>query len=122
MATSKVSNKPELKVVRRSLRGSQTSAESVLWMVLKNRQFEGRKFRRQHSFENYIVDIYCPEENIVIELNGQFHDDPIRYTYDEIRKKYLESLGLTILVIENKVIFENIEGVLEMIAKNFKKV
>lgn len=66
-------NKPSLKEERKALRNNLTEAEYLLWQYLKGKKLSGRKFRRQHSFENYIMDFYCPAEKPEIELNGQHH-------------------------------------------------
>ena len=108
-------NRKILKANRKNLRNTGTSAEAVLWTYLKARQIAGRKFRRQHSIANYIVDFYCPEERLVIELDGQSHYNVGGQISDDNRDEYLKSLGLTILRVENKWIFKNIEGVLEEI-------
>jgi very-short-patch-repair endonuclease len=73
MAKQRIHNRVELKPFRKKLRNNSTSAEATLWTYLKNRQLEGRKFRRQHSIGNYIADFYCPEEQLVIELDGEGH-------------------------------------------------
>ncbi len=66
-------NKPSLKEERKALRNNLTEAEYLLWQYLKGKKLSGRKFRRQHSFENYIMDFYCPAEKPAIELDGQHH-------------------------------------------------
>ena len=68
-------NRKNLRDRRKKLRNNPTQAEGFLWGYLKNSQLEGRKFRRQSSINNFIVDFYCPEENLVIELDGDFHFD-----------------------------------------------
>ncbi|HEY6438183.1 MAG TPA: DUF559 domain-containing protein [Ignavibacteriaceae bacterium] len=71
----KTFNRKNLKEKRKHLRNNPTQAEAFLWGYLKNSKLEERKFRRQSSIKNYIVDFYCPEENLVIELDGDFHFD-----------------------------------------------
>ena len=66
-------NLNQLKPKRKDLRTNGTSAEAVLWNHLKNRQLSGRKFRRQFSVDYYILDFFCPEENLCIELDGHNH-------------------------------------------------
>ncbi len=120
MPPNTISNKPELKPVRQHLRKNQTPAESILWNALKKKQLAGRKFRRQQSFGVYIVDFYCQSEQLIIELNGSIHEDPLRYHYDEMRKTYLESLGLKVVIIENDAVFQHLMSVLAVISGNFK--
>jgi len=113
-------NRNSLKSLRRALRSSLTPAEARLWKALKGKQLDGRKFRRQQSIDRYIVDFYCPEEDIVIELDGQVHADPLRSDYDGRRQKTLESLGLTVLRFENRMVFEQLDNVLEQIRQGFR--
>jgi very-short-patch-repair endonuclease len=71
--TTKLYNIPLLKDTRKNLRKNMTPAELVLWDMLKEKRFYGRKFRRQHSIGYYIADFYCPSEELIIELDGQHH-------------------------------------------------
>jgi len=121
MNKKKIHNKKELKENRKELRNNLTSAEATLWKYLQRKQLEGRKFRRQHSIGNYIVDFYCAEEKITIELDGAYHLDFARHNYDMERTKYIEKQGITELRFENKLVFEDIEVVLDMIKANFRK-
>jgi len=87
----------------------------LLWKALQNSQIENKKFRRQHSVGNYILDFYCPECPLAIELDGAHHFTGVGSDYDKERDEYLQSLGIRILRIENKAIYENPEGVIEAI-------
>ncbi|HKL36195.1 MAG TPA: endonuclease domain-containing protein [Salegentibacter sp.] len=87
----------------------------------KNRKFKGRKFRRQHSIENFIVDFYCAEEQLIIELDGEVHENPLAEEKDEKRTKKLESLGFKVIRFENRMVFDFLPSVLKEIADNFKK-
>lgn len=110
-----------LKDYRKNLRNNQTSAETRLWLMIKNKQLEGRKFRRQHSIDNFIVDFYCPSEKLVIELDGQIHYNPVADEQDNRRDKILKAYGIIVLRFENKMVFEQEEIVLEAIKSAFKK-
>lgn len=68
-----INNLPHLKTFRQTLRKKLTTAEARFWKVVQNKQFEGRKFRRQHSIGNYILDFYCSSEKLAIELDGEVH-------------------------------------------------
>ncbi|MCM4155140.1 endonuclease domain-containing protein [Gramella sp. AN32] len=116
----RIHNKKHLEPYRKKLRKSLTPGEAFLWKQLQNSKLEGRKFRRQHSIENYVVDFYCPSERLVIELDGQVHFNPVAQDYDKIRTEFLNSLGIKVLRFENKMVFENLELVLEEIKLNFK--
>jgi len=100
----------------RELRGKQTPAEEILWQLLRDRQFMGLKFRRQHQIGDYIVDFYCHEERIIIELDGPVHSDAAHQKKDAKRDAYLQSLGLVVLRFPNKQVLEDPQSVLEQIA------
>ena len=91
-----------------------------MWNHLKKRKLEGRKFRRQHSIEIFIVDFFCYEEQLIIELDGEVHNDPNQMSYDDKRTKRLEKLGNRVLRFENKMVFENLSSVLQEIKENLK--
>jgi len=105
---------------RRTLRSSLTPAEAALWRLLQHSQLKGRKFRRQHSVGPYVVDFYCPGERLAIELDGAGHDSERSTARDEVRKRFLSGADLTVVRIENRHVFENPEGVLELIGQHFK--
>ncbi len=114
-------NRKNLKSVRSSLRNKSTSAEAVLWNLLKSRNIRGRKFRRQHSIDKYIVDFYCPSEKLIIELDGNPHGDYYKIEKDIIRDKYFEALGLKILRFENRIVFQDPDYLLNKIIKVFQE-
>ena len=116
-----IHNLTSLKGQRKILRNNATSAETVFWAHLKNKQLPGKKFRRQHSIGQYVVDFYCPEEKLIIELDGQPHFSPGGDLYDEARDEKLRALGFTVLRFENNIIFENIEAALQEIVEHFGK-
>ncbi|QCX38201.1 DUF559 domain-containing protein [Aureibaculum algae] len=116
---SKLHNRKYLEERRKALRNKSTSAEATLWISLQRKQLRGRKFRRQHSIDNYIVDFYCASENLIIELDGAVHLGLAQQNYDEERTRLLEDLGYKIVRFENKLVFESLEGVLEEIGSYF---
>ena len=101
----------------RELRGQQTAAEEVLWDLLRGRQIQGLKFRRQFPIESYIVDFYCHERHLVVELDGNVHSDPQQAAHDENRDAYLRARGLSVLRLRNESVFEDAPGVLRCIAE-----
>jgi very-short-patch-repair endonuclease len=117
----KTFNRKTLKDKRKHLRNNPTQAEAFLWGYLKNGQLEGRKFRRQSSIKSFIVDFYCPEQKLVIELDGDFHFDEKVRQDDERRTKLLEREGLRVIRFENKEVLLNLDNVLAEIRRNFKK-
>ncbi|MGZ3863518.1 MAG: endonuclease domain-containing protein [Bacteroidia bacterium] len=106
---------------RKQLRGGLTPAEAFLWRLLKNRQLEGRRFRRQFSVGKYILDFYCPEENLAIELDGAHHFTEEGMLEDKLRDEFLNTQGIFVLRIENKGVFDNTTGTLHLISSHFKK-
>jgi very-short-patch-repair endonuclease len=120
MKGNRIHNKPELKKFRKQLRNHGTSAEAVLWLRLKKSQLDGRKFRRQHSIGNFIVDFYCPEEQLVIELDGEGHFWEETMEKDISKTEYINSLNIRMIRFENKWVFEDMEYVLQEIRKCFR--
>ncbi|WP_051052807.1 DUF559 domain-containing protein [Fulvivirga imtechensis] len=114
-----INNRKYLKQRRRELRNNMTTAEATLWKFLKERQLEDRKFRRQHSVGNYILDFYCPKEKLAVELDGMHHFTAAGYERDKERDKYLENLGIRVLRFENNEVLKAIENVLEIIRNSF---
>ena len=117
----KLNNIKSLKGIRKDLRNNPTKAESMLWKALQKKQLDGRKFRRQHSLENYIVDFYCPTEKLVVELDGQVHYNSINQAYDAERNQKLSAFGIKVVRFENKLVFEQMDMVLDAIKQEFKK-
>ena len=108
-----------LKQTRKDLRNNLTPAEATLWKALQRKQLKGRKFRRQHSIGNFIVDFYCPSEKLIIELDGAHHFTSVGYENDLERDKTLMGMGFKILRFENQDVFDSLERVLETISSNF---
>lgn len=114
-----IHNKKQLKEKRRELRRSLTPAEAYLWKHLKARRFEGKRFIKQHSIKNYIVDFYCAELKLIIELDGEVHNNANAQEYDKNRTHALLELGYTVIRFENKMVFENLSSVFNEIKNNF---
>jgi very-short-patch-repair endonuclease len=121
MKNKNLFNRKDLKTYRSSLRNRSTSAEAVLWDILKSTNLEGRKFRRQYSIGSYIVDFCCPSEKLIIELDGHPHGEYHKILEDENRDKYIESLGFTILRFENRFVFQEPEYLKNEIRKVINK-
>lgn len=102
--------------LKRQLRSNMTGPETRLWSRLRARQFQGLKFRRQHGIGPYIVDFYCPEQSLVIEVDGDSHADADQIVKDGQREKYLRSRGLRVIRYINDDIVKNMDGVLEDLA------
>ncbi len=104
--SKKLHNIRELSPFRKDLRNNGTSAEATMWSLLKKRQVLGMKFRRQHSVANFILDFYCPEKKLAIELDGAHHYTPEGIEKDKNRDAYLELHGIKTIRFENKRVFE----------------
>jgi very-short-patch-repair endonuclease len=89
----------------RQLRQDQTSAEEKVWEILRDRRLFGLKFRRQHVVEGFVVDFYCPEHKLAIEIDGGIHDR--RKDYDELRQREIESKFNTVIRVKNEEIADN---------------
>ena len=109
---TRLTNLKSFKNSRKNLRNHSTEAEAVLWRYLKNRQF---------SVDHYILDFYCPEENLCIELDGQHHFTEEGNIHDVKRDAYLKKLGITTIRFENSGVWNNLEGMLYEIKNHFKK-
>ena len=101
------------------LRKNSTLAEGILWRNLRAKRFQGIKFRRQQPIENFIVDFVNFEKRVIIELDGSQHaEDTLK---DLERDTVLGGNGYTVLRFWNNEIFENLEGVLEVIREACSK-
>jgi very-short-patch-repair endonuclease len=94
----------------RNLRQNQTKAENLLWSAIRNRRLRNLKFRRQYPVAGFILDFYCAEKRLAIEIDGEDHDFKIKY--DERRTNILNSLDIKIIRFSNEDIYKNLQGVL----------
>ncbi|MFQ6759806.1 MAG: endonuclease domain-containing protein [Alphaproteobacteria bacterium] len=102
----KLPQNKSLSGLARNMRNNGTKAEAVLWKYIKNKKGYGFQFHRQKNIGKYIVDFYCPRLKLVIEIDGSSHND--KYEYDRERDEYLQSLGLTVLHLDNSEILHHI--------------
>ena len=102
----------------KSMRNQATDAENLMWRLLRNRALGGAKFRRQHLIGRYIVDFYCDESHLVIELDGSQHLE--QQNYDEQRTAYLQKQGLGVLRFWNNQVLNETELVLQVIWEHIK--
>lgn len=107
-------NEPRLKEIRRFLRSEANTAEQILWKYIRNKQL-GHKFRRQFSIGNFVVDFYCHEFCLVIEVDGWSHDFEKTKVKDIRKQNFLESHRYHILRIPNEEVFGDIEKLLTKI-------
>ena len=104
---------PELKSLAKKLRSNMTLSEVLLWNELRNKQMLGFDFDRQRAIGNYIVDFYCKELMLAIEIDGDTHT--YRYDYDEERQNSLEKLGIHFLRFDDLEVKKNMTNVLRVI-------
>jgi very-short-patch-repair endonuclease len=94
------------------LRKEQTDAERKMWILLRDRRLESLKFRRQVPMGPYVVDLFCPKRNLIIELDGGQHNESLS---DEKRTAWLETRGYRILRFWNNDVLQSPEGALTVI-------
>jgi very-short-patch-repair endonuclease len=92
-----------------------TDAERLLWSRIRKKQLKGLQFYRQRIIGNYIVDFYCPEAKLVIEVDGSQHYGNQGKEKDTVRDDYLRRLGMKILRVSDRDVFENIDGIMERV-------
>ena len=109
-------NRSEDKDLRRRLRNDMPPSEVLLWSRLRSRQLLGMKFRREYSVGPYCIDFYCPEIRLAVELDGDSHFTDEAKRYDQDRQDWIESFGMRFLRFTNTDVYENLDGVLHVIA------
>lgn len=119
LGKDRIHTKKDMAEYRGTLRSHLTPAEAFLWNYLKAKKLNGKRFTKQHSIGNYIVDFYCASELLIIELDGEVHNNSEKQTYDELRTVYLTQLGYKVIRFENKLVFDQLETVLQEIKDNF---
>ena len=102
-----------LRSLSQALRRQQTPPEKKLWRELRSRQLSGLKFRRQHSVGRFIVDFYCREIRLVIEIDGKVHEK--QRDYDALRDFLIEAKGFTVIRVSNEEVNENMNHLFKKI-------
>lgn len=101
------------------MRAKSTQAEKILWERLRNSKL-GFKFFRQYSVTGYVIDFYCPEKHLAIEIEGLIHNKPENKKYDNYRYRYLEAFSIKFLKFSNEKIYKEIGSVVEIIKSNLR--
>lgn len=109
---------PKLKILARELRNNSTMSEIVLWNYLKGKQMSGFDFHRQKPINNYILDFFCNELMLGIELDGYSHNLEEVFEKDQKKEKRLNELGISVLRFDDEVVLNDIDNVLRSI-ENF---
>jgi cyclase len=107
--------KPILFEFAKKMRENPTKAEAVLWQYLSNNQRKGFRFKRQHPIKYFIADFYCHSKQLVIEVDGGYHQIPEQYEYDKNRDDELEALGVKVLRFTNEQIFFEMDHTIKTI-------
>jgi len=119
---SQIFNRHSELELRRNLRNTMPPAEVILWKRLQRRQVADARFRRQHSIEQFVVDFYCPEVRLAIELDGESHNGEQAGERDAARQKFIESCGIAFLRFSNQDVYRNIESVVENIESKIREL
>ena len=103
----------DIKTWAREMRGCMPDAEALLWQLVRNRRLAGAKFRRQHPVGRYILDFYCHEKKLAVELDGGQHAEALEY--DRQRDHWLKTQGIKVLRVWNNQMLQETEAVAELI-------
>ena len=101
--------------IARRLRGGSTNAEEIIWLSLCDRRIAGAKFRRQHPLGRYIIDFYCHDARLAIELDGPIHEADAQRDYDFVRDDGIRQQGIRLLRFTNDEVAIELESVLSKI-------
>ena len=113
---------PETKSRAAELRKNMTDQEKYLWRYLRNRKMKGLKFRRQHPVDIYILDFYCHECRLAIEVDGEIHSTPDQKEWDENRTHELNEFGIYVLRFTNNYVWNNMKDVLTKIEQKIDQL
>jgi len=111
---------PDVFLKARILRNNMTQTELLLWEEIKGNKLLGYKFRRQHPIASFIADFYCHKLNLIIEIDGEYHNIESQIKLDDERTEILEFQGVEVLRFTNNEVLKNMPEVLEKI-KSFIK-
>jgi very-short-patch-repair endonuclease len=109
---TRIFNRAREKEKRRELRNDMTNAERLLWKRIRRRQIRNKRFLRQFSVGKYIIDFYCPEIRLAVEVDGDTHSSDEEIESDKNRQTEIENFGISFLRFKNEEIFRNIEKVI----------
>jgi len=110
-------NRRSQRTLRKQLRNNIPEAEVILWSRLQGRHFGNKKFRRQYSIGPYVVDFYCPELKLAIEVDGDSHFTNEAEAYDRERTIFIESAGIRVIRFTNEEVRKHLFEVLAVIER-----
>lgn len=100
------------------MRQRPTRAEMMLWQHLRGKRIRGFRFRRQQPIDRFIVDFYCRQAQLVVEIDGPSHQSTEAVEYDEQRTQFLNEIGLSVLRFSNEQVIYDTDAVLNMISEH----
>ena len=112
---TRIYNRHSDKDKRQRLRNSAPNAEMLLWQKIRRKQIGDAKFRRQYGVERFVLDFYCPQLKLAIEVDGPTHKGTESEENDRIRQDFIENLGIQFLRFTNAEIYQNLDGVIQII-------
>ncbi|MBU1628358.1 endonuclease domain-containing protein [bacterium] len=116
-------NKKVEKPKRRYLRSKATPAEKLVWIYLRKKQVKGFRFLRQYSVDSYVIDFFCTELKLAIEIDGESHFvDKNAIEYDKKREKHIKQFGIVFLRFNNMEIYQNLDKVFEKIEEKVEEL
>ncbi|HEX6368352.1 MAG TPA: endonuclease domain-containing protein [Longimicrobium sp.] len=107
----------EVRLAARQMRKNPTPAEKALWRVLRDRAVNGLRFRRQHTLDGLVLDFYCAEVRLCVELDGDIHDTDAQRERDDARTAHLQARDIRVLRFRNEEVLSDMRSVLTRIAK-----
>lgn len=108
---------PPTVILAREFRRKPTPAEDKLWEALRGRRLAGLKFRRQHPFDRYVLDAFCVEHQLEVEVDGGIHRDQVQAEHDASRTEFLETHGVRVLRFTNEQVENDLPQVLREIVQ-----
>ena len=117
-----ITNSPDswktLSIFAKQNRRNATAAEDKLWQEVRNRKIKGYKFRRQHPINGFIPDFICLEKKLIVEIDGEYHNEQEQKQYDDIRTKWLASNTYKLIRFTNEQVLKSTDWVVEEIGRN----
>jgi len=114
--------KPSIFKLAKELRKNETEAERILWSKLSKNQIIGLQFRRQHPINIFIADFYCPKLKLVIEIDGSIHEISEYQDHDSGRSEFMNDFGITVIRFTNEQILNDLNGTVNQIECEVKKL
>jgi very-short-patch-repair endonuclease len=106
-------NRQDQKNLRRTLRRIMPEPERRLWLRIKSKQLNGLKFRRQFGAASFVLDFYCPEIKLAVEIDGHSHGESRETGKDARREEALSALGIRVVRYDNEQVMKDIDGVMQ---------